>query len=104
MAGCPERRRSGLDPGGFPLRLNGPDRFDVGLALDVRRFVAALTPGLRRYCAILIEPNISEAARIAGLRRSAVYESVARLRVLAAASGLEDYLVPPRQIGSPVGK
>jgi DNA-directed RNA polymerase specialized sigma24 family protein len=77
---------------------------DLGLALDVRRFVAALTPGLRRCCAILTEPNISEAARAAGLHRSAVYEGAARLRVLAAASGLKDYLVPPRHIASPAGK
>lgn len=83
---------------------NDPTEIDLALALDVRQFVAALTPALQSCCAILNEPNISEAARIAGLRRSAVYERAARLRVLAAASGLKDYLVPPRHIGSLAGK
>jgi DNA-directed RNA polymerase specialized sigma24 family protein len=81
-----------------------PTDIDLGLVLDVTRFVAALTPGLRRCCAILMEPNISEAAPIAGQHHSAVYDGVARLRLLASAVGLHDYLVPPRQIGPPAGK
>ena len=81
-----------------------PTDIDLGLALDVRRFVAALTPALRRCCKILVEPNVAEAARAARLRRSAVYEGAGRLRVLATATGLQDYLVSSRHIGPTAGK
>ena len=83
---------------------NAATDLDLGLVLDVRRFLAALAPAMRRCCAILTEPNVTAAARIAGLHRSVVYDGATRLRVLATAAGLRDYLKPPRQIGSPAGK
>lgn len=81
-----------------------PTDIDLGLAFDVRRFVATLTQALRRCCAILAEPNVAEAARVVGLHRSVVYEGVTRLRVLATAAGLRDYLNSSRQPERPCGK
>jgi DNA-directed RNA polymerase specialized sigma24 family protein len=75
-----------------------------GLRLDVRRFVAGLTPALKRCCAILLAPNVTEAAAAAGLHRSSVYESAQRLRRLAAAAGLQDYVGGPRHIAQPAGR
>ena len=64
----------------------------LGLAIDVRRFVAGLSPAMRRCCAILATSNVVDAARRAGLHRSCVYEGAARLRMLAAAAGLRAYV------------
>ena len=63
-----------------------------GLVLDMRRFLAGLTPALRRCCDILLAPNVCEATARAGLHRSSVYENARRLRKLAEAAGLRDYV------------
>lgn len=75
-----------------------------GLPLDVRRFVQHLTPALQRCCSILLAPNVAEAAAEAGLHRSSVYENVQRLRRLATAAGLHDYIRAPRHFAEPAGK
>jgi len=69
-----------------------PTDISHGLALDMRRFVEGLTPALRRCCEILLVPNLKEAAAIAGLHRSSVYENMHRLRRMAAHAGLQEYL------------
>jgi len=86
-----------------PTSGDGAD-VDLGMALDVRRFVQGLTPALQRCCSILMAPNVAEAAAAAGLHRSSVYECAERLRKLATAAGLHDYVVAPRQIARPAGK
>ena len=63
-----------------------------GLKLDVRRFVAGLTPAQRRCCDILLAPDVREATARAGLHHSSVYENARRLKKLAEAAGLKDYL------------
>ncbi len=77
---------------------------DHGLTLDVKRFVAGLSPAMRRCCAILTAPNIREASANAGLHRSSFYENVQRLRKLAEAAGLKEYVAAPRQVGDRAGR
>lgn len=77
---------------------------DHGLTLDVKRFVAGLSPAMRRCCAILTTPNIREASANAGLHRSSFYENVQRLRKLAEAAGLKEYVAAPRQVGGRAGR
>ena len=79
-----------VDPDGAGL-----DHEYHGLVLDVRRFIASLTPALQRCCAILLAPNISNSAIAAGIHRSTVYENAERLRKLAVVGGLRDYVVGP---------
>ena len=78
------------DPDGSP-----PDE-TIGLQQDVARFLAALSPALRRCCDVLTADNVASAAAMAGLHRSCVYESVRRLRQRAAAHGLHCYIGGPR--------
>lgn len=75
-----------------------------GQTLDVRRFVAGLSPALKRCCAILLAPNVVEAAAAAGMHRSSVYENAHRLKTLAAAAGLKNYLSGPRHLAKPAGR
>lgn len=69
----------------------GPD-VEVGMRLDVSRFVAGLSPALRRCCEILMSGNIAAAAAEAGLHRSSAYEGMQRLRRLAELAGLAEYI------------
>ena len=64
----------------------------IGLVRDVGRFLASLSPVLRRYAGILTADNVSAAARDAGLHRSTIYERLHQLRAAAAATGLQEYL------------
>lgn len=75
-----------------------------GLSLDVRRFTQHLTPALQRCCSILLAPNVADAAAEAGLHRSSVYENLHRLRSLATAAGLHDYVRAPRHFVEPASK
>jgi hypothetical protein len=84
--------------------LRSPSDLEWSLAFDVRRFLSGLSPALRRCCDILVSPNIADAARLAGLHRSSVYEGAVRLKALATSVGLNDYPNPTRQIGSPAGR
>jgi DNA-directed RNA polymerase specialized sigma24 family protein len=68
---------------------------DTGLRHDLGRFVAKLSPALKRCCAILTNSSIGEAVRKEGLHRSSHYEAVARLRRKAREAGLRDYLGDP---------
>lgn len=77
---------------------------DLGLVLDVRRFMAGLTPAMRRCCGILLSPNLSAATADAGLHRSSVHENARRLRKLADAAGLREYVAAPRQSAKHAGK
>ncbi|MDO9502719.1 sigma factor [Falsiroseomonas sp.] len=86
-----------------PVDVDGCDT-DPEMALDVRRFVASLTPALRRCCSILAAPNVVEATAAAGLHRSSVYENAGRLRKLAAAAGLRDYVAAPRHFAHSAGR
>jgi RNA polymerase sigma-70 factor (ECF subfamily) len=70
-----------------------PQEDERGLVLDMRRFMASLTPALLRNCDILLAPNLRDAAAQAGLHRSSVYEGAQRLRKLAMAAGLAEYIV-----------
>lgn len=76
----------------------GRSELDLGLGMDVRQFVAKLTPALQRCCAMLLAPCLSEAATEAGLHRSTLYENIQRLRLQAVAAGLADYLPTSQQI------
>lgn len=74
-----------------------------GLRLDVARFVASLTPALRRCCDILISENVAAAAEAAGLHRSSVYENAKRLKHQAIAAGLGAYFAGPRHFANRAG-
>ena len=82
---------------------DAPSDQDHGLTLDVKRFVAGLSPAMRRCCAILLAPNVAAASATAGIHRSSVYENAQRLRKLAVAAGLQEYVIPPRHIRAPAG-
>lgn len=79
---------------------------EVGQAitLDMKRFIASLPPALQRCCTILMTPNRREASMEAGIHRSSVYESAHRLRKLAEAAGLKEYISAPRHFGSRAGR
>jgi DNA-directed RNA polymerase specialized sigma24 family protein len=66
----------------------------VDMAVDLRRFVESLTPSLRRSCAWLLAENHRAQANALGLHRSTVYEAASKLRHLAVAVGLLQYLGP----------
>jgi DNA-directed RNA polymerase specialized sigma24 family protein len=109
-----QRRQIGIDdpvdgPDGCTLAdtlsdPGAPGELDHGLALDLRRFIASLSPALQRCCAILAEPNIRLAAAQAGSHRSSLYENAHRLRRRAEEMGLRIYLAGPRQISTPAGR
>ena len=75
-----------------------------GLALDVRRFAAGLSPAMRRCCVILLMPNIREAVANAGFHHSTFYENARRSRNLAEAAGLKEYVAAPRHIAEHAGR
>lgn len=79
---------------------------EVGQAitLDMKRFIASLPPALQRCCTILMTPNRRDASMEAGIHRSSVYESAHRLRKLAEAAGLKEYISAPRHFGSRAGR
>lgn len=109
-----ERRQVGLDrsaDGDESLTLAerladpaAPDEVSLGLAMDLRRFVAGLTPALRTCCDILLAPNVRSATARAGVHHSSFYENAHRLRQKAEAAGLREYLPPPRHIERRAGK
>lgn len=109
-----ERRQVGLDrsaDSGEGLTLaevladpGASDEVSLGLAMDLRRFVAGLTPALRTCCDILLAPNVRSATAQAGVHHSSFYENAHRLRQKAAAAGLREYLPQPRQIERRAGK
>lgn len=109
-----ERRHVGLDrsaDGDQGLTLaevladpGAPDEVSLGLAMDLRRFVADLTPAQRTCCDILMAPNVRSAAARAGVHHSSFYENAHRLRQKAAAAGLREYMPQPRQIERHAGK
>lgn len=82
----------------------GLSEVDRALAIDMTRFIAGLPPVLQRCCTILLTPNRREASREAGVHRSSVYESAQRLRKLAEAAGLREYITAPRHIAGPAGR
>jgi hypothetical protein len=65
---------------------------DLGLQIDVRRFVGHLPFHLAETCGLLVTDKVIAGARAAGISRSTVYEHVARLRQHAAASGIDGYV------------
>jgi len=81
-----------------------PDEVSLGLAMDMRRFVASLTSALRTCCDILLAPNVRSAAARAGVHHSSFYENAHRLQQKAAAAGLREYMPQPRQIERRAGK
>lgn len=81
-----------------------PDEVSLGLAMDLRRFVAGLTPALSTCCDILMAPDVRAATALAGLHHSSFYENVRRLRRQAEAAGLREYLAQPRQIERRAGR
>ena len=81
-----------------------PGELHHGLALDLRRFVAGLTPALQRCCDILLAPNLRAAAAQAGVHHSSVYENAHRLRRQAEAAGLKEYVTPPRHLPHHAGR
>ena len=80
-----------------------PTEDGLALLLDMRRFVAGLTPTLRRCAEILLAQNIRLAAASAGLHHSTVYEHAQRLRATAEAAGLKTYVTPPRHHAARAG-
>ncbi len=109
-----ERRHVGLDrsnDGDQGLTLaevlvdpGAPDEVSLGLAMDLRRFVAGLTPAQRTCCDILMAENLRAATAQAGIHHSSFYESVRRLRRKAEAAGLWEYMPQPRQIERRAGR
>lgn len=81
-----------------------PDEVSLGLAMDLRRFIAGLTPAQRTCCDILMAPNLRAATAQAGIHHSSFYESVRRLQRRAEAAGLREYLAQPRQIERRAGR
>ena len=77
---------------------------DQALSLDMKRFIAGLPPALQRCCTILLTPNRREASTQAGVHRSSVYESAHRLRKLAEAAGLREYIPAPRHFEDRAGR
>lgn len=77
---------------------------DQALTIDMKRFIAGLPPALQRCCTILLTPNRREASMDAGVHRSTVYESAHRLRKMAEAAGLREYIPAPRHFGSRAGR
>jgi len=68
-----------------------PPEIMCGLQRDVQRFLASLSPVLRRYAGVLSADNVSAAARAAGLHRSTIYERLRPMRSAATAAGLHEY-------------
>ena len=81
-----------------------PTEHDLAMLLDVRRFVARLSPALRQCCEILLAPKLCDAAAEVGLHRSSVYENIQRLRAVTNAAGLKEYVVAPRHFSGRSGK
>jgi len=77
---------------------------DQALTIDMKRFIAGLPPALQRCCTILLTPNRREASMEAGIHRSSVYESAHRLRKLAEAAGLREYISTPRHFEHRAGR
>lgn len=77
---------------------------DQALKIDMKRFIAGLPPALQRCCTILLTPNRREASIEAGIHRSTVYESAHRLRKLAEAGGLREYISAPRHFEDRAGR
>ena len=77
---------------------------DQALTIDMTRFIAGLPPALQRCCTILLTPNRREASMEAGVHRSSVYESAHRLRKLAEAAGLREYIKAPRHFEGRAGR
>jgi hypothetical protein len=67
---------------------------EIGLQLDVRRFVGGLPADLRTLCDILVADSVVEAVRTAGIARSTAYQRAVQLRERAFACGLHLYLKP----------
>ena len=86
---------SGLALGETLPDRSSPSELDLGLMLDVRRFVAGLPAALQRCCLVLMSPNVTKAAQDQRVNRSSCYENRQRLRQLATAAGLGDYLAVP---------
>ena len=68
-----------------------PIDLSVGMAIDVRRFIAGLPPPLLVCCELLLADSITAGAAEAGIHRSTAYERAQRLRAHALASGLDAY-------------
>lgn len=81
-----------------------PGELDHGLALDLRCFVAGLTPALQRCCEILLAPNLRAATVQAGVHHSSLYENARRLRRQAEAAGLKEYVAPSRHFRRHAGR
>lgn len=81
-----------------------PRDVEHGLCIDVRRFVAGLSPALQRCCDILMSGNVAMATAEAGLHRSSIYESFRRLRHRAELEGLRSYVGVSRQSETAAGK
>jgi RNA polymerase sigma-70 factor (ECF subfamily) len=77
---------------------------DQALAIDMKRFVASLPPALLRCCTILLAPNRRDASMQAGIHHSSVYEAAHRLRKLAEAAGLREYISAPRHFDGRAGR
>ena len=70
-----------------------PIDLSVGMAIDVRRFIAGLPQPLLVCCELLLADSITAGAAEAGIHRSTAYERAQRLKAHALASGLDAYFV-----------
>jgi RNA polymerase sigma-70 factor (ECF subfamily) len=86
-----------IDPAGL-------SEANQALVIDTKRFIATLPPALRRCCTILLAPNRREASMQAGIHHSSVYEAAHRLRKLAEAAGLREYISAPRHFDDGAGR
>ena len=82
--------------------LSADSSSDLGLQIDVRRFVGHLPSRLAETCGLLVTDKVLPGARAAGISRSTIYEHVARLREQAAASGIDIYVRPDTSPRTPV--
>jgi RNA polymerase sigma-70 factor (ECF subfamily) len=65
---------------------------NLGLIIDIRRFVGRLGTPEQQGCELLTADNISEAAQRARINRSTAYERIHRLRAKAIDEGLGCYV------------
>ena len=73
-----------------PIDRDDQERSD--LAADVAHVVASLPDDLRKWCAVLAERNVSDAAREFGVSRVRVYQIKAQICAAFKRAGLEGYL------------
>jgi RNA polymerase sigma-70 factor, ECF subfamily len=103
-APAPGTNESALPLGELLLEENAMDEDQLGMHIDMSRFVSTLPDSLINCCEILLAKSVADGAREAGIARSTAYERLAGLRSRARTAGLLIYVadVPDRFGSAPV--